>query len=263
MGHKDRQFIEALGRGLFVLEALARAKHPLSNGELSAITGLAPSTISRLVHTLNALGYVKLSREGRTYELTPKNLTLGYPVLSGMQLLYQARPQLADISLKTGETAALAIRDKLHATFVAVHEGSKMVAVRLATGGRLPIAVSAAGVALVAALPEAERRQTVARVYSEIRRTGQSPDDFQRTLDHCIRNRFAIVRGLWQPGIGGVSVPIQVRGECAALTITVATGSVSELTMSTTFVEVLHEAATTLGSTLWDGRQRLAPPAAI
>ncbi|MEP4420199.1 MAG: helix-turn-helix domain-containing protein [Nitratireductor sp.] len=92
MSDKDRQFVEALARGLAVLESLSRAQMPLTNGDLAKMTGLAPSTVSRLTHTLSVMGYVRLSRPNRAYELTPKNLTLGYPVLAGMRLLEQARP---------------------------------------------------------------------------------------------------------------------------------------------------------------------------
>lgn len=241
---KDRQFVEALARGLAILESLSKAQQPLTNGALAEMTGLAPSTVSRLTHTLRALGYVRLSGPSRAYQLTPKNLTLGYPVLARMQLLEQVRPHLQELSLRTGETAALAIRDKLHVTFVAVHEGSNLVAVRLVTGGRLRIAVSAAGIAILSACEEAERRRLVARVHADIRRADQKPTDFNRALDKCMKTGAAIVRNLWHQGIGGVSVPIRSQGEIAALTIPVATGTVSEHAMSTTLADALKEVAT-------------------
>jgi DNA-binding IclR family transcriptional regulator len=250
MSDKDRQFVEALARGLAVLESLSRAQMPLTNGDLARMTGLAPSTVSRLTHTLSVMGYVRLSRPNRAYELTPKNLTLGYPVLAGMRLLEQARPHLQQLSRTTGETAALAIRDKLHITFVEVFEGANLVAVRLATGGRLRIPVSAAGIALVAALPEGERRMLAARVRAEMTRTGQDPESFNLALNQCLRDGAAIVRNLWNPGIGGVSVPIHSQGEYAALTIPVATGSISEHTMRTTLADALKEVANMLGPAL-------------
>src|SRR5690606_8209532 len=153
MAAADRQFVDALARGLGLLESLSRAQRPLSNGELSKATQLAPSTVSRLTHTLTALGYTRLAPGGRAYELTPKNLALGYPILAGMSLIERARPLLKHLAEMTGETAALAVRDGLHITFVEVVPGTNMVAVRLAMGGRLPIAVSAAGIALMVALP--------------------------------------------------------------------------------------------------------------
>ncbi|EKF43816.1 transcriptional regulator [Nitratireductor indicus C115] len=250
MSDKDRQFVEALARGLAVLESLSRAQQPLTNGDLAKMTGLAPSTVSRLTHTLTMMGYVRLSRSNRAYELTPKNLTLGYPVLAGMPLLEQARPHLEQLSRTTGETAALAIRDKLHITFVAVIEGANLVAVRLATGGRLRIPVSAAGIALVAALPDAERRLLATRVRAEMTRTGQNPEAFTEAVAECRRDGVAIVRNLWNPGIGGVSVPVYNQGEYAALTIPVATGSIPEQTMRTTLADALKEVAEILGPAL-------------
>lgn len=248
MSDKDRQYIEALARGLSILESLSKAKQALSNGDLAEMTGLAPSTVSRLTHTLTALGYVRLNRLSRAYELTPKNLTLGYPVLAGMRLLDEVRPHLEELSRKTGETVALAIRDKLHVTFVAVHEGSNLVAVRLATGGRLRLAVSAAGVALVAATPEAERRQLFSRVSGQMKRSGQNPENFRMALDRCLSDGVAVVRNLWQPGVGGVAIPIHGHGEHAALTIAVATGSVSENTMRTSLADSLKEVASRISS---------------
>lgn len=244
---RDRQFVDALARGLSVLEALSRAQRPLANGEIARMTGLAPSTVSRLTYTLGQLGYVRLSRSARAYELTPKNLTLGYPVLAGMRLLERARPHLDDLAAATGETAALAVRDKLHVTFVAVVEGTNLVAVRLATGGRLRIPVSAAGVALVAALEPGERRLVASRVRADIARRGETPEAFDAALEDCLSTGVAIVRDLWTPGIGGVAVPVASGEEIAALTIPVATGTTTETTMRTRLAASLRDVADIIG----------------
>lgn len=248
MTQRDRQFVDALARGLAILEALSRAQKPLNNGDLARATGLAPSTVSRLTHTLTMLGYIRLSQGARAYELTPKNLTLGYPVLAGLTLLQRARPHLKLLAERTGETAAIAIRDGLHITFVEVVQGSNMVAVRLATGGRLPIGVSAAGVALLSALPEQERRMIAARVRSSITRHGGDAEAFKAQLAAACREGVALVRDAWRPGIGGIAVPIRTNGELAALTIPVATGSVSRQAMRETLAPALQEVAALLNS---------------
>jgi DNA-binding IclR family transcriptional regulator len=239
----DRQFVEALARGLAILETLSRAQEPLSNGTLARETGLAPSTVSRLTHTLQALGYIRLTSSNRTYELTAKNLALGYPILAGLTLIKRAQPLLKEISAQTGETAALAIRDGLHITFVDVHQGSNMVAVRLAMGGRLPLAVSAAGIALLAAMPEKEQRTVASRVRSYITRRGGDVPAFNASLAEAQETGIAIVRNAWQTGIGGVAIAVQSQSEHAALAIPVATGSVSEITMRGPLADALRPAA--------------------
>lgn len=248
MASDDRQFVDALARGLAILEALSRAQRPLSNGDIARATQLAPSTVSRLTHTLTALGYTRLTAGSRAYELTPKNLALGYPILAGMSLIERARPLLRHITEVTGETAALAIRDGLHITFVEVVPGSNMVAVRLAMGGRLPIAVSAAGIALLAAMPDRERRTIAARVRSQIANREGDLEIFNRCYAKACEEGIAVIRDAWRPGIGGVSVAVRNDDEIAALTIPVATGSIGEQTMRGPLADALRKAAESLGS---------------
>lgn len=243
----DRQFVDALARGLSILEALSRASRPLSNSELANATQLPPSTVCRLTHTLTALGYIRQTAPLRAFELTPKNLALGYPVLAGMSLIDRARPHLKQLAEMTGETAALAIRDGLHITFVEVVAGTGMVSVRLAMGGRLPIAVSAAGIALLAAAPEHERRTLAARVRSYINQREGDLTAFNETLARTTEEGICIVRDLWRPGIGGVALAIRTETESAAVTIPVATGSVTERMMRGPLAEALRDVAQSLG----------------
>lgn len=243
MSHEDRQFVDALARGLAILECLSRARHPIGNRAISDAVGLAPSTVSRLTHTLCVLGYIRPSGTGRAYELTPKSLTLGYPVLAGLSLRDRARPNLEALGRATGETVALAIRDRLYITFVSVLQGTNLVSVRLATGGRLRMPVSAAGFALLAAQPEKERRMLAGRLRADLTRRGESTDFFDRTLDACLRDGVAVVRNSWREGIGGVAVPVSFQGETAALTIPVATGSVTEADMRGRLADLLKREA--------------------
>ncbi|WP_108482167.1 IclR family transcriptional regulator [Oceaniglobus ichthyenteri] len=248
MAQDDRQFVDALARGLAILEALSRAQRPQSNGEIAKATDLAPSTVSRLTHTLTVLGYTRQSGGSRAYELTPKNLSLGYPILAGMSLIDRARPLLKQLAETTGETAALAIRDGLHITFVEVVTGSSIVSVRLAMGGRLPISASAAGISLLAAMPERDQRTLAARVRSYIDKQGGDLDSFNRCYARTCEDGIAIIRDVWRPGIGGLSFPVRSGSEMATLTIPVATGSVSERTMRGPLADALKDMAARLSA---------------
>lgn len=250
MEREDRQFVDAFARGLAILEALSRVQRPLSNGELSRATGLPPSTVSRLTHTAMELGYLRFSQSKRAYELTPKNLTLGYPVLAGMTMLDRAKPLLKQLSERTGETVGLTIRDGLHVTFVEVVQGSELVAVRLATGGRLPIAVSAAGIAMLAAMPERDRRLIATRVSSHLAKRGGNVEAFKAHLAEACQLGISYVRDAWRRGIGGIAIGFEDNGEMGAITIPIATGSVSEADMRGRLADALKE---TVGS-LWGPR---------
>ncbi len=243
MAEGDRQFVDALARGLAILECLSRSHQPIGNRAISEAVGLAPSTVSRLTHTLSVLGYIRPAGNSRAYELTPKNLTLGYPVLAGLSLIDRLRPSLDTISKTTGETAALAIRDGFHVSFVSVVHGTNMVAVRLATGGRLRMQVSAAGIALLVAMNDKDRRMTAGRLRADLTRRGEDPEVFDAVLEDCMATGVAIIRNSWREGVGGLAVPVSHQGETAALTIPVATGSVSEDAMRGRLADLLRQEA--------------------
>ncbi|WP_017525139.1 IclR family transcriptional regulator [Pusillimonas noertemannii] len=244
---EDRQFVDALARGLAILECLSRVQKPLGNGEIARLVTLPPSTVSRLTYTLTELGYLRRSELGRTYELTPKNLTLGYPLLAGMELRDRLRPHLKSISERTGHTVALAIRDGLHMCFVDVAQGADPNAIRLATGGRLRMSVSAAGIATLAAMPERKRWSILNRLRSELQQRGESGEQFEQALQACFRLGYAVVRNVWQDGIGGISVPIQWKETLAALTMPIPTLVVSKHDMYHELAPVLLAAAEEIG----------------
>lgn len=244
---EDRQFVDALARGLAILESLSRVQKPLGNGEIARLVSLPPSTVSRLTYTLTELGYLRRSEQGRTYELTPKNLTLGYPLLAGMELRDRLRPHLKSISERTGQTVALAIRDGLHICFVDVAQGTDPNAIRLATGGRLRMSVSAAGIATLAAMPERKRWSMLNRLRSEIQQRGESGDIFEQALQASLQVGYAMVRNAWHEGIGGIAVPILWKETLAALTMPIHTGSISQQEMLNTLAPVLLTVAEEIG----------------
>lgn len=239
----DRQYVEALARGMSILEALSRAQRPLSNGEIAVETGLAPSTVTRLTHTLTHLGYTRVARERRGYELTLKNLALGYPVLEGLSLIKRARPTLRQLTEETGETCALAILDGLHITFVDVFQGSNTAAVRLSMGGRMPTALSAGGIVQIAALPERERRVLVSQARSYLSQRNANVQAFNDSLTDAMETGIAIVRGEWRPDISGLAIALDNDGDTASISIAVATDSVSKASMRGELSQSLRRAA--------------------
>jgi len=246
----DRQFVDALARGLSILECLSRAQKPLGNGELAQQLSLPPSTISRLLHTLTKLGYLRRCTQDRRYELTPKNLTLGYPLLTGMALRDRVLPHLQAICVRSNQTVALAIADDLFVCFVDVVQGSAPQAIRLATGGRLPMAVSAAGIAILAASTERKRWSMQHRLRQELEQRSATCADlpyvFEQRLANCNKMGYAVVRNTWRTGVGGIAVALHEQNTQAALTMPICTSHVSARRMHEELAPMLLAAAADL-----------------
>ena len=64
MTTSDTQQVKSLARGLRILDALAAQPHGLSLTDLSRAIDLAPSTVHRLLQTLQSMRYVRESVEG-------------------------------------------------------------------------------------------------------------------------------------------------------------------------------------------------------
>ena len=56
----DRQFVTALGRGLTLLAAFEQHEQ-LSHQQLCQMTALPKATITRLIHTLMTLGFLRIT----------------------------------------------------------------------------------------------------------------------------------------------------------------------------------------------------------
>lgn len=246
MSHEDRQFVEAFARGILLFEVLSKHRKPMSNGDLARHTSLPPSTVSRLTYTAMKLGYLRHADTGRAYELTPKSLNLGYSVLSGMALITRATPVLKAMAEKTSQTVALCVRDGLHVTFVHVVAGTDLLAVRFAVGGRMPIATSAAGHAILAALPEKDRRNLANRVRAELKQHEGNIDVFNAQLQQCIQEGVASARDSWRRGIGGIAMGLSAEGKPAAITIPFSTGSISDAQVQEVLLPVLRQGVSDL-----------------
>jgi hypothetical protein len=77
--------VQSLERGLGILRELRRANAPVRNQELATRTRLPKATVSRLLNTLGALGYVRRTDQG-TYVLAHGSARSGRAMLASLGL---------------------------------------------------------------------------------------------------------------------------------------------------------------------------------
>jgi IclR family acetate operon transcriptional repressor len=105
-------------RAFSVLDALAEADAPLGTNEISRRTGINASSVSRLLATLVAGGFVEHVQDSGRYRLGLRLLQLGNVVLARLDLRHIARPHLQALVEWTGETATLSAPGDLDAVTV-------------------------------------------------------------------------------------------------------------------------------------------------
>ena len=114
-----------------VLDAFLDIPGEAGTNELARRTGINPSTVSRLLSTLVAGGYVEHLPDSGRYRLGPHLIRLANHMMSSLDLRTLARPHLVALEEATGETATLSIageREAVTVDFVASRQSVASVA---------------------------------------------------------------------------------------------------------------------------------------
>lgn len=153
-----RDFIESLARGLTVLTAFGEGRAALTLTDVARATGLARATARRALITYEHLGLVRQQPESRTFALTPRVLSLGFPPLSRTTLPRIAAPHLADLSARVGESTALAILVSSGPTaeiqYTARAVSPRIMGVDIRVGTQLPASATSLGRVLLPDAPD-------------------------------------------------------------------------------------------------------------
>src|ERR1700736_703927 len=99
---RGRYYVEALGRGLALLDCFIDNPGPHSLIELSRRVGLGMPTCLRLIRTLEEAGYVRQDLDTKRYRLSWKMLQLHDVTSSILDYAAMARPYLEELASSIG-----------------------------------------------------------------------------------------------------------------------------------------------------------------
>jgi DNA-binding IclR family transcriptional regulator len=199
-----------LSRGLSVLSAFGARKVWWGNKEIALETGLPVPTVSRLLHSLEVLGYLHHDETQRKYRLHASVLDLGYAAIVDCEIQRVAGDEMRNFAESTDTYVTLCARDRLDVVVVDSHLGSQaLLALDMTPGTRMSIAASVAGAALLAVLPEQERSYLQATLQHKAGRDW--PAQRRRIAEKISQVHefgFCISPGEWVPELTSVSTPI-------------------------------------------------------
>jgi IclR family transcriptional regulator, pca regulon regulatory protein len=242
----DPNFMTSLARGLLVIQAFSQQSLHLSISQLSKRTGLSRASVRRCLHTLSKLGFAG-SEDGRTFSLRPRVLALGHSYLSSMPLATVAQPVLEHLSHILHESSSMAVLDGVDIIYVARANVTRIMAIGLGVGTRLPAFCTSIGRVLLANLPPEEMETLLSRIeftrYTD--HTLTSAQKLRQVLLAVRRNGYAIVDQELELGLRSMAVPVQnhMGPVMAAINVGAHGQRVSVQDMQTRFLPYLRAAA--------------------
>jgi IclR family transcriptional regulator, pca regulon regulatory protein len=243
-------FVGSTQKTFQVLQAFDGPQRYMSLAEIARSAQLDRSATQRLVHTLEALGYLRRIPDTRSYGLTPKVLQLSYNYIRANELVDKASPYLLDISRTIGETTNLHELEGAGVVFVARFPGRHLVNIDIAVGSRLPAYFTASGTAILSGLPIERRLQVLQQTRLErlTPYTQIDPDRLLRRVEKAARDGYSIVSNETVMGDISVAAPITDHEgtAVAAINISVPTTRWTIETAQAQLVQQVQVAATSI-----------------
>ncbi|VVE53187.1 IclR family transcriptional regulator [Pandoraea pneumonica] len=243
-------FIGSTEKTFQVLHAFDGPARYMTLSDIAKAADLDRSATQRVVHTLEALGYLFRVPETRTYGLTTKVLQFSYNYIRANELVDKASPYLLDISRRVGETTNLQELDGHEIVFVARFPGQHLVNIDIVVGARLPAMFTASGIAILSRLPEPRVREILASTSLEPM-TPYTLTDERKLLDRIAltaRRGYAIVENETVMGDISVAAPITDHDghAVAAINISVPTSRWSRERVESELAPHIQVAATSI-----------------
>jgi IclR family transcriptional regulator, pca regulon regulatory protein len=229
----DREFVEALSRGLAVIEVFDAAHSNLSLSEVARRAGLSPATARRSLHTLEALGYVRSIN--RRFMLSARILALGSAYLRAAHVDEVLMPELRRLVSLFGDAASVSVLDGHHILYLAHVSQQRAVRPIAGTGVTYPAYATSMGRVLLAGLRHAELVTYLAeaRIEKLTERTETNRGRLREIVEAARRNGYATAVDQLAYGITALAVPVQVADgrSVAALNSSGYSGHIGEETL--------------------------------
>ncbi len=206
----NRDYVNALARGLEVIRAFTRTTPSMTLADIARTTGMNRATVRRFLLTLVAEGYAQT--DGKMFALKPKVLELGYAALSSMKFLDVVQPAVARLAEDIGESCFAAILDGEDVVYVATATPpGRLINIGISVGSRSPAHCVSTGRILLAALPERARLKYLdtATLHKMTQNTVTSKVKLRALIEETGAKGWSVCDQELEIGLRSISVPIR------------------------------------------------------
>ena len=250
----DPNFMTSLARGLIVIQAFTQQTPQMTISQLSVRTGLSRAAVRRCLYTLTKLGFAG-AEDGQRYALRPRMLSLSHTYTTSSALSTAAQPILERMSSTFRESFSVATLDGEEIVYIArTVVPSRVMAVDLHIGSRLPAYCTSMGRVLLAYLPPEQLEQYLAKVdlVPHTTRTVTSVEKLRLSLRTVRRLGYAMVDQELEVGLRSLAVPVYAPNGRVVATVNLSGNAprMPVFDMQSHFLAPLRNAASELGAFL-------------
>lgn len=146
--------VQSVDRALLIIETLAEDDEGYRLTDLAVRTGLSPSTVHRLLTTLEKRRFVQFDRDESMWHIGAQSFAVGSTFVRRRNFVTQALPYLRKLRDQTRETANLAVVDGGAMVVLTRVESREIMRSVTKVGGRVPMVASGLGKALLSTYSE-------------------------------------------------------------------------------------------------------------
>jgi len=203
------EFLEALARGLRVIQTFGQEQRQLSLSDVARLVDLPRASVRRTLHTLIHLGFAET--DGRMFRLTPRTLLLGNAYLRSNPLSGILQPALERLCAEVGEACSAAVLDGEDMVMIAHASPARVLQLSGQIGLRLPAVSSSLGRVLLASLDDARIDDFLAsaRTHPLTPHTIVDRDTLRRTILQARDDGYALADQEVEVGFRSISVAMR------------------------------------------------------
>jgi len=213
--------VKSADRTIRILEAYAAGGEPLALSELARRVAIPVSACYGLVRTLESRGYLYELGPRKGYYPTMRWLHNARLIAQRDPIMGRVAPLLEALSAASGETVVLGKRVETMVMYLNVIESQNPIRYSAQVGDLKPLHSSAAGKALLGALPEAERAGLLdsLRLQRITPNTITKREALEKDLAASRARGWYMTRGENVPEVHAIAAPVRLANDAYAIVV--------------------------------------------
>jgi DNA-binding IclR family transcriptional regulator len=206
---KRTNIIQVVARAFEILRCFDSSTDLLGNLDIAKRSGLPPSTVSRLAHTLTTMGQLTYFPRQLKYRLGPSAIAMGSAIMRAAPLSSLIKEELRNLSNQLNGSVGLLLPERFHLTYLEAASANGALGMNEKACGRVSYANTLAGSAYAAALEFTLGNAFLAHLARE---RPKDADCLYRKLDDNRQSLqklgYITNRGLPDPGVSSIAATI-------------------------------------------------------